>query len=681
MSSLKSSSQYRPEIDGLRAIAVLSVIVFHAGVDVLQGGFVGVDVFYVISGFLITRIVADSLGAGTFSFGAFYARRIKRLFPAASLVLVCTLVAGWFILTPFEYVQLGRSAVASTLFIANAWFMLHSGYFDQSSEVSPLVHMWSLAVEEQFYLIFPAFFFVVYRLFGRGSLRPALAALSVVTLALSISLSTRYPDFSFYMLPTRAWELGLGGLLALTPSLSTMKRPASVALEISAILLLGYGMFGFGHHSVYPGYLALFPVLGTTAAIAATFHESSVLKRLLSISPLVRVGRFSYSAYLWHWPLIVFYRIYIGSRRFEPLEIGVLIVLSLASGYLSWRYVEETFRHARAGTARVFGVFVIGTCALLAAGSLAHFTHGFADRLPAEVRPIAAADEMWSFECVEEIAPFAERDEEFCVIGVPWDGASTRGLVWGDSHSLHWAQVLDQVARSRGISLLIAPTKCPPYLIADYVRSHYIKFPRFTEDCTARNELALGWLDLQPDVDLVIMASAWSGHVRMLYDDEHPGNRINLPIKDRSSAIGADLSEEALRRVLSRIDLTARRVLLLGDVARPNRELNKCAVIEQMGLLRQPCMAPYSELDATTVRAWHADSDAVLAKLAGDIDRVDAILPVEAQCGAEICSTYVDGEMIYRDSNHIRRNLKVGTIDALADLLSLQHWFDEVIAR
>ena len=670
--------KYRPEIDGLRAVAVLAVIVFHAGVESLQGGFVGVDVFYVISGFLITRIVHDSLTEHRFSFAEFYARRIKRLFPAAGLLLIVTVAFGAVILTPYEYLQVARSAVASAVFLANAWFMMNSGYFDQSAEVSPLVHMWSLAVEEQFYLVFPVLLFAAYRWQGRRGFIGLLVVVTATSFALSVSLSAVYPNFAFYMLPTRAWELGVGGLLALAPRLAAERAALGNALSLLALVLLGYSMLAIGGDAVFPGYLAALPVVATALIIYSTSPPSSWLRRALATKPMVMIGRFSYSAYLWHWPVIVYYRIYVGERHFDASEVAILIGVSLLLGYLSWRFVEETFRHSKASTHRVYVGFAVGTAIVVAPALFVHLSRGFPQRIPEEMRSIASFDEMWDWECVESIRPFAAIDEEFCVVGQPWDEAETKGIVWGDSHSKHWAQILDLEAREHGASLVIAPTKCPPYLHADFVRSHYIKRPQFTEDCTARQNATVEWVNSNSELRVIIMAAAWSGHVRMLYDERHPENRVNRPIADRSSAVGASLSRSAMNRTIDRLDLEGRRLLLLGDMPRPNRELAVCALIERVDLIRSDCVPTHRSLSAPEVASWHADSDRVLADVAGGRDGVDLILPTKQLCEVEGCPTYVSGELIYFDSNHIRRNLETSTVQELARRLRLTQFFDSI---
>ena len=208
-----SNIAYRPEIDGLRAVAVLSVIIFHAGVESMSGGFIGVDVFFVISGFLITRIVLKSIDNQSFSFSDFYARRLKRLLPAAIALIVITIAFGAFILSPNRYIELAKSGASSSLFMANIWFMKNSGYFDLSTQISPLVHMWSLSVEEQFYLFYPMLMIAANRLGGLKGIKLFIFSTLVISFVFNLWMVSRSPNFAFYMLPTRAWELAIGALI------------------------------------------------------------------------------------------------------------------------------------------------------------------------------------------------------------------------------------------------------------------------------------------------------------------------------------------------------------------------------------------------------------------------------------------------------------------------------------
>jgi peptidoglycan/LPS O-acetylase OafA/YrhL len=676
---------YRPEVDGLRAVAVLSVILFHAGVTGLPGGFTGVDIFFVISGFLITKIIVNALRERRFSFMEFYARRFKRLMPAALFMLLTTVVFGYWILTPDKYVELAKSAVYASLFLANVWFANNSGYFDQAAEVSPLIHMWSLAVEEQFYLLFPLFILVSFKAGGMRGVRFAILALLVASLAASILFSAHYPNGSFYLLPTRAWQLCAGALLVFLPWQRLQLQQGPDALFITGALLIASAVVFLDAGLTYPGWLALLPVAGACLLIVSAHTPTSIGNRILSLPPLVLVGRFSYSAYLWHWPIVSYYRVYVSERQFTATETASLILASLVSGYLSYRFIEERFRYAKLPASKTIIIGGTTVAAMAAVPFAVYLLQGFPHRISIEAQSITDMDLMWKWECTEKIRPFRETDESFCVVGAPWDAATAKGLVWGDSHSLHWAPVLEPLARERGLSLLIAPLECPPYLNAAWVQESYPKFPNFTDTCTQKHLMTVAWLQAESDVSLIIMAAAWSGHLRQLYaadDAMITQMAAHATESDRKSEhMLAQMSQAALRATLDAIAQSGREVLLLGDVPRPNRNLNECAFNEFGQLLRAHCKQPHDFLAFDEVRTFQTASNNVLRAVGEQRPDATAIIPTSLMCDEARCDTYLNGELLYKDSNHIRRNLSKETLGRLGVLLGLPNFLDGVLSR
>lgn len=338
-------TEYRSDIDGLRAIAVLAVVFYHLFPEWVSGGYVGVDVFFVISGFLITGIIYKSLQQGRFTFKDFYARRIRRIFPALVLVLGFCLWYGWYSLLPEEYVSLNRLIAASGAFIAN--FVLwektveHGGYFNTAAELKPLLHLWSLSIEEQFYLIWPPLCLWLYK--SKSSLLKVALGIAAVSLGLNLFMIEKYPAATFYLPHTRFWELMLGGVLAVVtlPDLKKWREPASVL----GLLLLLFGIFSFTSADPFPGWRALLPTVGTFLLIAAG-PQAWVNRRLLSLKTLVFVGLISYPLYLWHWPLFSFSRI----ENIEPLTLGYRFGLLIASLVLAWgtyQFIEKPIRHAK----------------------------------------------------------------------------------------------------------------------------------------------------------------------------------------------------------------------------------------------------------------------------------------------------------------------------------------------
>lgn len=335
----------RRDIDGLRALAVIPVVLFHFGFSTFSGGFVGVDVFFVISGFLITSILFREISAQRFSFVDFWARRARRIIPALSVVLLVTLALGWLLLTAKDFSELGRTVRYQALFISNILFMREDGYFQPASDLKPLLHTWSLAVEEQYYIFFPLLMVLLMRHVRHW--RWMLFAVLLISFGLNIAYIDRKPDFAFFSLPTRAWELLCGAMLAVLPARKHAVRPwlaQSVgAAGLAAVLL---AVFTFDRGTVFPGWAALLPVLGATALIWSGGQGSTWAGQLLSARVFVWIGLLSYSFYLWHWPVYV-YANAISIDGIQPWEAAGWILLALGLAWLSWRFVELPFRDKR----------------------------------------------------------------------------------------------------------------------------------------------------------------------------------------------------------------------------------------------------------------------------------------------------------------------------------------------
>lgn len=299
------ASKYRPDVDGLRAISVLAVLIFHYDLGA-PGGFVGVDVFFVISGYVITMKIYAEMQRGEYTIAGFYDGRVRRILPAALLTIVTTLATGYFLLLPDEFTDLGNSAAYAAAGLANFWFWeVTGGYFDKSADMMPLLHMWSLGIEEQFYIVWPVLLALTIRFSGQST-RWIVAVLVLIiagSFAASVSAVPGNAHSAFYLLPYRAWELALGALLAFAPAIQN--RPASEALSVIGLGLIGYAIFGLTSTSAFPGANALWPCLGAALFMARPGVHVPVFNRLLSTRIPVFLGKISFSLYLWHWPLIV----------------------------------------------------------------------------------------------------------------------------------------------------------------------------------------------------------------------------------------------------------------------------------------------------------------------------------------------------------------------------------------
>ena len=336
------SKTYRPDIDGLRAIAVISVVLFHVRTGLFQGGYVGVDVFFVISGYLITGIIHEDLIGGRFSVARFYERRIRRIFPALFAVFIGSTALGAALLLPSEFVEFARSLLATTFFVSNVYFSTQTGYLATGVEMKPLLHMWSLSVEEQFYVIFPLLLAVAFR-FWRSGLRFCVATLAVASFAFSVFLVSHDPDSAFYSAPARAWELMLGSLVALGTFQPIRHRVTRECLGAIGIILVAGSAIVFRTSTTFPGVAALAPTVGAALLIFSAMHERTMASRLLGNRVLVWFGLISYSLYLWHWPIIVFSRFALGHdlTKVEKVLVGGASVLVAT---LSWRFIERPWR-------------------------------------------------------------------------------------------------------------------------------------------------------------------------------------------------------------------------------------------------------------------------------------------------------------------------------------------------
>ena len=390
--------EYRPAVDGLRGVAVLAVLGFHAFAEYVPGGFVGVDVFFVISGYLITGIIARHLQVGVFSFIEFYARRVRRLFPALVLVLLVSVALGWLILLPDEFRLLGKHVTAAAMFAANIAFWREAGYFDISAEFKPLLHLWSLGVEEQFYLVWPILLVALWKY--RTLLLTVLCASIVISLALSVTWASTEPNAGFYLPFSRFWELGAGCLLALiqqrTLNHRSNRRPSSPRpdaparrlllniMPVAGLALIGASLFVLDHHSPFPGWRALLPVVGTLLVIA-TPEEGWIQRRVLGGPVLVYVGLISYTLYLWHWPLLAFANILQAGVPPAAVRWAILLASAVLAA-LTYHLVELPVRRRKQFSVNMSlgaGAAVAGCC-----GLAVYIAAGIPQRFDVDLQPL-----------------------------------------------------------------------------------------------------------------------------------------------------------------------------------------------------------------------------------------------------------------------------------------------------
>lgn len=548
---------YRPDIDGLRAIAVTSVVLFHAGLGWLPGGFAGVDIFFVISGFLIGGIVHHEIADHRFSFAAFYARRARRILPALIAVSLATLGSGVLILGPSELARFAISAVAALLGISNFWFFHTTDYFTPSAVLEPFLMTWSLGIEEQFYLLLPPLLLVLRRWSVRSTLW-AVLAITGLSLLLGLLATPIEPVASFYLLPTRAWELGIGVSLAIAHR-AGFRLPAAVQqwIAVAGLVAIAASLRLFDEQVRFPGYAALLPTLGTAMMIAAP--ESGINRHLLGSRPLVAIGLISYSWYLWHWPPLAFLRV-AAAGPVPPLLLAATAIGSIVPAYCCWRWIERPWRHPRHGrtnpaTLRRYGIALAASLALF--GGIA-LSGGIPDRTGASSRRIERILTKSRSSCLTGYGVDRPNPSPFCA--PPGNGPLVALL--GDSHASSLGDALREDARAHGYGLIqMTAGSCPPLLGATLrLREH----PGASRACADFNIAAIEKAARDPRIKIVVLTAFWqspfSARAIAIGDGVIPANGTNT---DSSSDIEL---RSALGRTLTRLRDAGKKVVLLGDV-------------------------------------------------------------------------------------------------------------------
>ena len=491
---------YRPDIDGLRAVAIIPVVLFHLGIAGFGGGYVGVDVFFVISGYLITSIILPEVRAGAFSFAHFYERRVRRLFPALFVVLTVTSALAAVLLIPSDLRAYGASLVATLFFGANLFFWRTAGYFDAPAEMKPLLHNWSLSVEEQFYIVFPTVLLLLHRWLPQR-MRASITAIAVVSFAAAVWALEDAPGSVFYLTTYRAWELMLGVLLALGAVPELRGQALRETLSLIGLVMIVYAVVAFSAVTPFPAANALYPTVGTALIILAGSGGSTYVTRALSVQPLVYIGLISYPLYLWHWPLIVLLKYYV-LRDTTLIERFAVIVVSVALAALTYRYVERPFRAKDVWSRRrLFGASAAYAAVLLLVGFGAFLGDGWPGRLdPAERRIDAVSYEGFSpSECYRGPRD-PERDDTGCPIGAP--GAPSF-LVWGDSHAMALLDALDSTAAAMGVSgKFVAMAGCPPLL-------GVTRYDHEGRDCAGFNANVVELVEATESIREVILIARW----------------------------------------------------------------------------------------------------------------------------------------------------------------------------
>ncbi|MEM9767100.1 MAG: acyltransferase family protein [Cyanobacteria bacterium P01_D01_bin.71] len=674
---------YRAEIDGLRAIAVISVILFHAGLKAFSGGFIGVDIFFVISGYLITQSILTAMAGETFSLAHFYERRARRILPALFLILLISFWLAWLWLRPSDMQDFAKSLIAAPTFTSNFLFWLEAGYWSTASELKPLLHTWTLAIEAQFYCMFPLFLVLIQRFHQRWRLR-ALILLTITSLVIAQWGAYTLPTANFFLLPSRFWELGLGALIAIRLlNQKTIRYPLfsfelvnqtlrNELFSLLGLILIGYVILTFDETVPFPSFFTLLPTVGTGLIIAFATNKTRVGK-LLGTPVLVRLGLISYSAYLWHYPLFAFAR---------HLSLGVphqgiflaLALLSLPLAYLSWRYVEQPFRNRRLISRKTVIILgLIGTIGFLQVGIAGQLTAGFSDRLtrrqfvagPTEkVIPPALATHLQNGSVEHFFTPTSIDQIQLTAFEEPlkpqqkWsenhgfglspacDGALTlmpdcrtseepEILIWGDSFAMH---LIPGILASNPEAKIIQMTKsvCGPFF--DMAPVSAPNYPvSWAQECLEFTAKVREWLNKSNTIKYAVLSSPFSQY---MLDDE-----TVLLRNGELAPADMDLAVQAFETTLSELQSLGIGPIVFSPPPANEIDLGRClARAEWMGVNLDRC--DFQE-------ASMSDKRRLVYQFLDIIQQNYRVLRLDQlTCHQARCKTHFDNVWLYRDARH-----------------------------
>ncbi len=616
--------RYRSDLDGLRAIAVWSVIVYHLSRSTLSGGYLGVDMFFVLSGYLITSIIWREQQQRHFSIIRFYDRRIRRILPALIALLVFTTAAAAAILLPTDLIGYGKSLIATIGFVANIYFWRDTSYFSQAAGTKPLLHLWSLGVEEQFYIFFPLILALVQRLWRRAAFG-TVTILTLLSLAMDVELRAHGGSSpAFYLLPTRAWELGIGAMLALAPQHIAVRGIAAQAMGVIGAGLLGIGL-------IYPFQVLGMPVtlpatVGTGMLVLAGRHDTPLLNRALQFRPLVYFGLTSYSLYLWHWPLIVFATYYLA-HSLDPVEVLALIFALVPIAHLSWRYVERPFRDKSMPIVKVRWTAGLSAAVIAALAAFLITAKGLSGRLGGAAAEINAAVGT-NYRCpVSKMFVFGA--SRGCAMNLPSGSADDAQVVLlGNSHAQMYEPVIELILRDKNLKGLLVPLNgCLPTTTANT-----------TVNCLRKARKNLSAVVGLKRAKYVIVALTWDHGATGLVgaDGKVLDNR------------GDQALTAALDDLIDNLERAGTRVILVGPVALPGWDL--ASVLSRDLAFGRPVEHQLFEPSSQFYDTYGAAIKHFSARADIGFARPDLV-----ECRQERCNYLIDGHPLFADSNHVAR--------------------------
>ena len=620
---------YRKEIDGLRALAVLPVILFHAGFSIFSGGFVGVDIFFVISGYLITTNIISELEQGKFSIINFYERRARRILPALFFIMLACIPIAWFLLLPNDMHSFSKSLIAVSIFASNILFRHESGYFDIASELKPLLHTWSLAVEEQYYVIFP-FLLMFFWKPDKKNILIILGSIFFISFGLAQWGSYAKPSSAYYLLLGRGWELLTGSFAAFFLSQKKYLRFKKNFSEIAGwggLVLILYAIFIHSKNTPYPGVYALIPTTGTLLIILFS-KQDTTLGKFLGNKVFVSIGLISYSAYLWHQPLFAFVR---HKSLTEPdhVTFSVLCVLTFILAYFTWRYVESPFRLKKLlNRKQIFTCALTGTIFFIAIGLIGFYTNGLFIKSTGRIDALALNNRLSVNYGLNEKCEGDYTESPLCKTS-----DNPEVLVWGDSFAMH---LLDGFIASNPNIKVIQKTvsNCGPFLEIAPASSGYSR--SWSEKCIAINDKVFNYLKSSPDIKYVVMGSPFGQFV---------GKGAKILTRQGSIVDGEKNAFVAMQLTIKRI-----------------RQLKKTPIIfptPQNGENIGNCLAKatFFKIDKKFCDIKYSDSVARQSEVINFLKKVEKITNVvwlsDFLCFSDTCKTSTNGILFYRDEEHL----------------------------
>ncbi len=625
--------KYRTEIDGLRALAVIPVIFFHTGIEIFNGGYVGVDIFFVISGYLITTILIEDIENKKFSIISFYERRARRILPAFFFMVFSSIIIGWFILTPYFYKDLFQTTFAISIFSSNILLYIKSGYFAPVSELKPFLHTWSLAVEEQYYILFPILLITFWKL-GKSTALYLLGGFFVGSLLFSEWLLNYDTKANFYLLPSRAWELLAGSISAFIVQKRGVRK--NNILSIVGLSVIFFSIFLYDETTPFPSFYTLIPVLGAVLLILFANKETMVA-RFLSIKPLVGIGLLSYSIYLWHQPLLSFLR---HSLLSEPNNFQYLctIILTILISYFSWQYIERPFRNKNKFNRKF--IFTSSIIIILVAGSLGLLGHkksGYPSRLKAEMQIIAKGsyDKNPNQSSCFFLNKF-DNLQDSCLLGDKKSVKPSIALI-GDSHGDHLAFSLDKVLKLKRMTAYNLSFKgCFPVNFKPNSSDYY-------------NNLCFdkirSFLNNNKDIETIILSYRWALKITGF---DFADKIINSKVvqNDNLNQVRASI----VARMIEDIVGSKRKLILVYPVPNPGIDIPNYTV------KRRKLSGDKDFILKMPYEAFEANNKAIYLALNSIKLNIKRIYPSDFYCGLDLnenCTTILNGQTLYYDTNHL----------------------------